>query len=409
MNKDFQDILNKVKQIKISSVKKQEMRSDLELFVKNHPVINSDHYRPIPQESLNQNIPTFLELSTLKLLFNNKLKPMIATLLLALILGGGTSFAAERALPGDILYPAKVSINEEVRGWLAIGYESQAEWDARRAERRLEEAEKLMSEGKLDAKTEAELETRFESHVASFRENAEDLEEKQNSKSFEAYSNFEAALQAHEKVLARMEEKETEIVSNNKSTGSSRGKTEENNLLSQVRNDLDMTIKSRVNTEAKVSAETNVKFKAAAEGKLKATEHKINEVRDFINESKAEVNVKTEAEAKLKVANEVVVRGKAEMESKAYGKAFASFQEAMRIAQEAKLSLHGQTLIKVDVDFPNTDDDLSGGTFLEGSEDSDGNDTEGLEFKAETKTEVKTGTATTGSKGSGKINIDLGL
>lgn len=412
MNKDFQDIFNKAKQIEISSIKKQQMRSDLELFIENHPVMNIDASRHILREKLNKNIPTFLELSAVKLFFNNKSKSMIATLLMVLVLGGGTSFAAERALPGDILYPAKVNINEEVRGWLAVGNESQVEWDARRAERRLEEAEKLMAEGKLDAETEAELQTRFEKHVASFRENAEDLEEKQKAKSFEAYSNFEAALQAHERILARMEGKEeaTTILAA-KSSVSARATAETNasSLLSQVRSDLNATMQSRANAEARVSTETNAEFKTSAEGKLKATENKIDEVKNFVANSKAEVNVKSEAEIKLKTAEEVVVRGKAEMESKAYGKAFASFQEAMRIAQEAKLSAHGQTLIKADISLPPVDVDVSGGTFLEGSEDSGRSDTEGLEIEAEVKTEIEADNATTGSRGNGRINIDLGL
>ena len=35
-------------------------------------------------------------------------------LIIILIIGGGASFAAEQAVPGNLLYPVKISINEKV-------------------------------------------------------------------------------------------------------------------------------------------------------------------------------------------------------------------------------------------------------------------------------------------------------
>src|SRR3989344_3616455 len=72
-----------------------------------------------------------------QLIINNSLiknfNPMsvIASLVIALMLGGGVSFAAEGSLPGDALYPVKVSVNEEVRGAITVGAEAKAEWEAR--------------------------------------------------------------------------------------------------------------------------------------------------------------------------------------------------------------------------------------------------------------------------------------
>ena len=70
-------------------------------------------------------------------------------LVLVLMLGSGTSYAAEGALPGDILYPIKKVVNEGVRGALAVSPQAQVAWQTERASRRLAEAEKLVQNNNL--------------------------------------------------------------------------------------------------------------------------------------------------------------------------------------------------------------------------------------------------------------------
>src|SRR5262245_19259786 len=40
--------------------------------------------------------------------------PVFAVIAIIALLGGGTSFAAQGALPGDTLYPIKVNVNEKI-------------------------------------------------------------------------------------------------------------------------------------------------------------------------------------------------------------------------------------------------------------------------------------------------------
>jgi hypothetical protein len=71
---------------------------------------------------------------------------------------------AERAVPGDILYPIKVQVNEEVRSQLANdGYEKIA-WETKRLERRISEARLLAKEGKLTSEIEADVIAAVQSH-----------------------------------------------------------------------------------------------------------------------------------------------------------------------------------------------------------------------------------------------------
>ncbi|MEL6802793.1 MAG: DUF5667 domain-containing protein [Bacteroidota bacterium] len=75
--------------------------------------------------------------------------------------------AAERAIPGDVLYPIKVSFNEEVRSTLALSPYQKVEWETARLERRIAEARLLASEGKLTPEVEAEVVEAVTAHNAA--------------------------------------------------------------------------------------------------------------------------------------------------------------------------------------------------------------------------------------------------
>lgn len=67
----------------------------------------------------------------------------------------GTPLMAERAVPGDLLYPMKVRVNEEVMSSLSSsGYEKVA-WETKRLERRIAEARLLAKAGRLTPEAEA--------------------------------------------------------------------------------------------------------------------------------------------------------------------------------------------------------------------------------------------------------------
>lgn len=87
-------------------------------------------------------------------------------LALVVMIAGGSQItsAAEGAVPGDILYPIKVSVAEPLALALS-GSERKAEYAAQFASRRVDEAATLSESGKLDEKTAEDLAVRFEKHV----------------------------------------------------------------------------------------------------------------------------------------------------------------------------------------------------------------------------------------------------
>jgi hypothetical protein len=103
------------------------MRGELLRYMEANPVAGVAHVRS----------PFFL-------IQNLRSKRMFPLFIGAGLLAGGTlSFAAENTVPGNVLYPIKIHVNETVRGALAVTPQSKAAWEVDLVERRLEETEKL--------------------------------------------------------------------------------------------------------------------------------------------------------------------------------------------------------------------------------------------------------------------------
>lgn len=93
--------------------------------------------------------------------------PIIAGLLIVALGGSsaGAASLAEQALPGDLLYPIKVNVNEEMRAALATTPEKKADIALARAERRIDELNTLAARGDLSEKVRTEIDNRIDEHV----------------------------------------------------------------------------------------------------------------------------------------------------------------------------------------------------------------------------------------------------
>jgi len=89
---------------------------------------------------------------------------------LFLVVGGSVTInAAEGALPGDMLYPIKVHVNEETQALFARGDARRATVEVSRLSRRLQEVEQLASQGLLTSEKEAVLVEQIEDHSKTAR------------------------------------------------------------------------------------------------------------------------------------------------------------------------------------------------------------------------------------------------
>lgn len=126
----------------------------------------------------------------------------------------GVSFAAESSLPGDTLYPVKVSVNEEVRTVLTTSEASKAKWETEKATRRLGETEALAKKGTLTEKTREELDKRFKAHAERAKQATQKLRLDDNEDDADSTeARLEGSVRAHERIIeAIAEEKQRPIV-----------------------------------------------------------------------------------------------------------------------------------------------------------------------------------------------------
>ena len=145
--------------------------------------------------------------------------------LLVVVLGGGTAYAAQGSLPGDALYTIKVSVSEPVMGALAFSTEDKIKFHTEAAQTRLEEAEVLASQDRLDASAAAMIESNLDKHLAKRTELAAALDAEDLETSVEVSARLDSSIAAHGDVLAALGD------------GSSNSTTRENSnaLASKVR------------------------------------------------------------------------------------------------------------------------------------------------------------------------------
>ncbi|MHB8652017.1 MAG: DUF5667 domain-containing protein [Minisyncoccota bacterium] len=280
---------------------------------------------------------------------------MPISLIIALIfaIGGGTSIAAEQSLPGDLLYPVKVHVNEPVRGAVAISDNDQAAWDTALANRRLEEAETLAAKGTLSTSTQAEIASSLNAHIDSFNQVVKQITEKQGHDSAAtAEADLEATLSAHSQVLKALAAKPEEHPQDKEALIS---------LASNVDAYTQAAASTRTGDEATIVAHGGAEVQTAAEHKLAAAEKKVTEVRSYISGHNSSVSASMIASAntRLALADQKIAAGKANVTAGSYTNAFINAQQAMSLAQEAKLAISTGDRLEIDLEL---DDEHIGST-----------------------------------------------
>jgi predicted phage tail protein len=247
---------------------------------------------------------------------------MIASILLALLLatGGGTAYAAEHALPGDTLYPIKVSVNEPVREALILNAENKADWILQRAERRLDEMSELAAAGKLTLPVADKLTVNFEKQLAKAKEKAA---------TFTANGKLNAAEQMLDKAQAILAAHEAYLK-----------KININTIPDEIKKEADKLAAQKDEILKKVEA-AKADMEEAANGAKGAAENKLAEVRKFIENRADKVVAEAVKKAQDILAAAETLRSQAneKMTSKDFGAAFKLYHEAMRKAQDAKAEL----------------------------------------------------------------------
>ncbi len=151
MKDEMHEIFKKVKTVSLRDTERSRVKNEIISYAEAHPV------QKIEPEKLSVSIWS-------RFVFVREHVTVMAVVAL-LFVGGGASAFAEFSLPGDLFYPVKTGVNEEVRSWFAFSTEGKGMWELERAERRLGELEALSEEREISPEIQTEAEARFAVHA----------------------------------------------------------------------------------------------------------------------------------------------------------------------------------------------------------------------------------------------------
>lgn len=329
--KKYLDILNtELKKISMRATERVEVRRAIVAYMKKHPA-RAHKKKAMPSPFFMNSFGVSIPSPIAALMRSTSLVSLIV--IFALILGGGVSFAAESALPGDSLYTVKTNVNEPVQSFFAVSSQSQAELQVQFATRRLEEAEQLAVQGRLTNDYKQQLGQKISEHTSGFKKQFTQLvADKNYTKAVSTASEFESALSAHENVLTAIESATSTANTDATTTKSVAGEVE---LSLAIARD------SRVIAEDKLSADTTPNIEFSAINSLASAQQMIDETKGYLDSVKLQLSTTTYSDASSTIASSQskVVLGQSKMDTGSFGDAFILFQEARRKAEESKIYL----------------------------------------------------------------------
>jgi hypothetical protein len=181
-------ITHSAQEVRLSAEASRRIRSRLLSHMREHPItaVYSPYQRFFVQSP-------FIAL----------LRKPVAALALVLIVGVGgvTSYAAGGSLPGDALYPIKVSVIEPVTGVLAVSSEAKAAWHVALAETRVREVEELAAHDKLTPEQSEKGQEVFDQSYGVARATLDTLALENPNAAARLDESLTASIDAHETAL----------------------------------------------------------------------------------------------------------------------------------------------------------------------------------------------------------------
>jgi hypothetical protein len=98
-----------------------------------------------------------------------------------IVLGGGVSFVAAQAVPGDMLYGFKLSVNEKVGDLMATSEQARVNRSVMLAERRIQEAAEASASGNVEGEVYANVVADFNTRMKVISDRIAKLEAEERS------------------------------------------------------------------------------------------------------------------------------------------------------------------------------------------------------------------------------------
>ena len=321
-------IFKKLKHEKLTRAERKQLKTNLLAFVARHPL-----YRP--------------ERTIFSLFSWPRYRYATVALIISLVvaLAGGTTYAAEQTLPGDLLYPVKIHVNEEIKAVLILSPEKKIEWEVRRAERRLEEAEHLTARGALKVEVRTKIEEQFVKQANRVQERIKKFEDRGHAAvAAELNYRFETSLAAHERIIERLNETRQTVptvqdpIVNQVNPATNSIPTTLTPLLLRIRQEASATIEDRLRTEEQTKTQAESGLEKRTTQKRNKAQKTLGEVKKLISRAKLNIAIydTTRAELEFETAANFFMEGEIKLKAKSYGEAFVLFQQAERSANHVR-------------------------------------------------------------------------
>ncbi|MBI2099577.1 hypothetical protein HYT45_04215 [Candidatus Uhrbacteria bacterium] len=313
---------------------------------------------------------------------NLKRSPMFVSLILAasLILGGGgVVAAAQNDLPNEPFYGVKIA-SEKVRVAVTANTETRAELRAQFAKRRLNEMAKISADIKISAEARAiavaKAEENYRANMAAASSEIIKTEPSatvsaENSAALKLDNEVSAQEQSLIQLEAEAPKEAKQAIRRALMIANETRKTVaalKAGLAAEAEARAESMGTAQVQAEAGGEAEvggqedaTNapqrkdislIGERARTEGRIIAAEHKLKTSTEVVTKIEEKNGVQAEAKAKLNLANEALIRAKAEFKSRDYKNAWLNASASIKLAVEAALiALKSNTDVDLGLDI----------------------------------------------------------
>ena len=201
-----------------------------------------------------------------------------------------------KSLPGDLLYPIKI-IHEEIEVAKIHNPKKKAEYQIKRAEKRIEEVRKLKKNHKLDSEKEHAVVEKLKEHVEEVHKAVQEIKKEEPKSALEINNELASTLQESVKVLKEVTDTDTSSNDNN-DTATSPEVKEENGEEINLTEEKENNDKEIENEDASNSEQREI----SSQGELETKETK----DDLINLVKNEESPRTDQEEPKEDSSEIV-------------------------------------------------------------------------------------------------------
>ena len=267
------------------------------------------------------------------------LRPVGFAFALVLVVGMGTSYAAEQALPGDPLYAIKVGVTEPIQGVIAVTPVAKAQWSTELLSRRLDEAATLAAKGDLNDTARAAIESQVTLKAKDVNDSVNELKSTEDGTvaASGVESDLEASLVGHERVLTGLSvdlPKQAPVIAP---------------LLNTVRTQAESTNSRRKITENTLSNQNDVTVHVAATMQQKNARDQIKQIRALAASARLHASTTAEASSSASAIETAIQDGDTKLGEGKYGEALSAFQATIRASKAVEVNLNAEDKLGKDV------------------------------------------------------------